>query len=60
MGWGCIGFNGDIYKKSEEEYKPFPGIFNTKTIHSFMPNNLEIEMIQSDVKNEFNSLFDVQ
>jgi len=59
-GWGCVGFKGDIYKKSEEEYKSLPGIFSTKTIQSFALDNAEIEMIQSDVKSEFNSLFDVE
>lgn len=59
-GWGCVGFKGDIYKKSEEEYKSQPGIFNTKTIQSFALDNAEIEMIQSDVKSDFNILFDVE
>ena len=59
-GWGAVGFNGNIYKKEDNEFESLSGFINTELLYRFQPDEFEIENIKSDVKRDFSNLFETE
>jgi len=59
-GWGAVGFNGDIYKKTDNEFKTVKGFINSNLLLSFQPDEFEITDIKSVMQQDFNNLFETE
>ena len=55
-----VGFNGNIYKKEENEYESLSGFINSKSLYGFQPDEFEIEDIKLAVKQDFTNLFETE